>query len=254
MPDKLLIYQPINRCEKLTVSTTFFNQTSLDFLDKQLLSSFLNLKFKRSRYIFLKYRDWLFNNTLLTDQPKYMLFSSVVLFLLGLRNCNDLDLYVDRIKDDDVEKIDENLISNEAFNFMDISIKGTKYWKHYWDRWLMEWSTNVGASSFNEILSNPKYHFHFLGVKIISIECDIKRRQLRNRPRAIADLIALNQMLGMKITIPRMPRNIYTYQNLNEISEDELSNLIKKGGKVIKENNEVELIEKVDKDRFREIN
>ena len=44
-----------------------------------------------------KYRKWLYLNIDIRDHHLFMLFSSVILYVYGLRECNDLDLYVDAL-------------------------------------------------------------------------------------------------------------------------------------------------------------
>jgi hypothetical protein len=97
----------------------------------------------------------------------------------------------------------------------------------YWNTWLDIWAQKCGAKYFEELLANPKYHFYFLGVKIISLDCDVVRRLERNRPRAYADLIALRKRYSYKVNIPPIPEKIIKYVSIADKSEDEINKLIK---------------------------
>ena len=99
-------------------------------------------------------------------------------------------------------------------------------------------------------MGDSKYHFYFLGVKIISLECDIIRRIERNRPRAIADLIALRKRYYFKIDIPSIPSKIKTYVSIVDKSEDEIRSYIHSGGVLNEKNKEILVESDSDIDKF----
>jgi FtsZ-binding cell division protein ZapB len=126
-----------------------------------------------------------------------------------------------------------------VFNYIDYSIKNTEKWPRHWDTWLDEWAQKCGAKYFEEILGNPKYHFYFLGVKIISLECDVERRLHRCRPRAVADLIALRKRYSYNVIIPPISEKSQQYVSIIDKLEVEINELIKKGGKINEKNKEI---------------
>jgi hypothetical protein len=125
---------------------------------------------------------------------------------------NDLDLYIHYIDEEIKEKvteIDDISIANErseSFNYIEYQVKGddTK-WPLYWNKWLDEWARKSGAKYFEEVLASHKFHFYYLGVKIISLNCDIQRRVIRNRSNSTADLIALRKRYKIN-DFPRIPK------------------------------------------------
>jgi len=151
---------------------------------------------------------------------------------------NDLDLYVHKIPRE-LEELTNELGKNDIFNFIDFKIKNTSNWPNYWDSWLDIWAQKCGAKYFEELLGNQKYHFYFLGIKIISLDCDVKRRLARNRPRAYADLIALRKRYHYKINIPPVPNKLEKYITISDKSEYEINNMIKEGGILNEKNNEI---------------
>ena len=224
------IYIPNTKESIWNCASVFFSETTLSFLEKQKLEYFLSENMKQSKKMFLKYRDWFRSNIDLENQSQFMLYSSVVLYLLGSRNINDIDLYIHNVPEDIIKKSNE-LKDEKYFNFkIDFRIKNTDNWPRYWDTWLDTWAQKCGAKYFEEILGNPKYHFYFLGMKIISLDCDIIRRIERNRPRGIADLIVLQKRYGCKINIPSIPDKVKKYESTFEKTEEELNKLILKGG------------------------
>jgi hypothetical protein len=177
-----------------------------------------------------------------------MLYSSSVLYLLGHRNINDVDLYIHNIPNELIEKTKE--LKNEEYKFIEYHIKNTELWPKYWDTWLDEWAKLCGAKYFEEILGNPKYHFYFLGVKIISLECDIVRRIKRNRPRAIADLISLRKRYHLNIDIPSIPEKSLKYESSTDKSDEEIRDLVNKGAVLNKGNSEIVIEYNTDIDKF----
>lgn len=247
--DNYIIYIPNTKEEIWHCATVFFSNSTLMFLEKQNFDFFLTKDMEPSKKMFLKYRKWLNNNISEVYQPQFMLFSSIVLYLLGNRAMNDLDLYIHTIPEDLQEKLNE-FNTDSSFKFIEFKIKNTDNWPKHWNTWLDIWAQKCGAKYFEEILGNPKYHFYFLGIKIISLECDIVRRLERARPRAVADLIALRKRYSMHINIPSVPKTSIQYIKLEEKSSIEISELIQKGGVLNEENREISLTHETDVSKF----
>jgi hypothetical protein len=236
--ENFCIYIPNTKEEIWHTASLFFSQTTLNFLEKQNFDYFLIKDLEPSKKMFLKYRKWLNNNVDINNHSQFLLYSSVILYLLGHRSMNDLDLYVHNISKELQEKVNE-FTKNSDFNYIDYSIKNTEKWPRHWDTWLDEWAQKCGAKYFEEILGNPKYHFYFLGVKIISLECDVQRRLHRCRPRAVADLIALRKRYSYSINIPPINEISQQYISIIDKSHVEIDELIKKGGKLNEKNKEI---------------
>jgi len=233
------IYIPNTKESIWNCASIFFCESSLKFLEKQNFDYFLTKDMENSKKMFLKYRKWLLLNIDIKYQSQFMLYSSIVLYLLGHRPMNDIDLYVHTIPDDLNTKLE---LFNESKEIkLDFKVKNTDNWPNYWDEWLDEWAQKCGAKYYEEILGNPKYHFYFLGVKIISLECDVTRRLLRNRPRAVADLIALRKRYSYNISIPSIPEKYSEYISITDKSEDEIKDLIKKGYILNNKNKEISI-------------
>lgn len=250
-----IYYIPRNICEKITLIGAIFNSTSLRFYEKQDINSFIEKKFTNGFKFFHIYREWLYRTVDPRDLHKCMLFSSIVLYLLGLRDSNDLDLYISNLTNSFTSNIEHSvnssfILENKRYKNIDASIEGTFKWKHYWKNWLDSWANKVGAISFKEILINPKYHFYFMGVKTISIDCDIIRRVLRNRPRSTADLIMLNKRYDFKIQIPMIADTIVEYTQLRDLTETELKIKLRNGGILDMDLNEVKIEMRNDKEKF----
>ena len=246
------IYIPKTGEEKNICSTIIFCQTTIDFIKLQNFDYFLTKENEKSKKMFLKYKNWLYNNVPLEKQCSFMLFSSIVLYLIGNREINDLDLYIDYVDKEIAEKV-KQFDEDETYKYIEYSMKGNESkWPLHWNNWLDEWARRSGAKYFEEVVSCQRFHFYFLGVKIISLNCDIQRRIIRNRPRATADLIALRKRYVIpkfpKIPIPESFK--YEFQSVVDKTDDEIRELIRNGGEYIQENKEVKITLKNDIDKF----
>ncbi len=238
--DNYIIYIPNTKDAIWNCATIFFSNKTLQFLELQNFDYFLSKDFDASKNMFIKYKEWLISNVPYNIQMQFMLFSSVVLYLIGNRAMNDLDLYIHTIPDEIIERTNQ-LKDNTEYNFIEYKIKNTSNWPDYWDSWLDKWANKCGAKYFEEILGNPRYHFYYLGVKIISLDCDIVRRTERGRPRAIADLIALRKRYPLPIHIPSINDKVIKYISIKDKTPDEIDQLIKEGGTLNNKNNEIEI-------------
>ena len=248
------IYIPKTGEEKNICATIIFCQTTIDFIKLQNFDYFLTKENEKSKKMFLKYKNWLYNNVPLEKQCSFMLFSSIVLYLIGNREMNDLDLYIDYVDKEIAEKV-KQFDEDETYKYIEYKLKGSenkKDWPLHWNSWLDDWARKSGAKYFEEVVSCQRFHFYFLGVKIISLNCDIQRRVVRNRPRATADLIALRK----RYVIPKFPKIPIPesfkceFQSVVDKTDDEIRELIRNGGEYIQENKEVKITLKNDIDKF----
>ena len=132
--ENFCVYIPNTKESIWNAASIFFCDSSLEFIDKQNFDYFLTKDMEKSKKMFLKYRKWLNENIDYKDQPLFMLFSSIVLYLLGHRSMNDVDLYIHNISPQLIEKTDQ-LNNNIDYKFVEYKIKGTENWPLYWDTW-----------------------------------------------------------------------------------------------------------------------
>jgi hypothetical protein len=123
------IYIPKNGEEKNICATVIFSQTTIDFIKLQNFDYFLTKENEKSKKMFLKYKNWLYNNVPLEKQCSFMLFSSIVLYLIGNREINDLDLYIDYVDPEIAEKV-KQFDEDEMYKYIsckqtDIVAKGS---------------------------------------------------------------------------------------------------------------------------------
>ena len=235
------IYCPNDNKEKIISSSIFFHESSINIIEKQNLENFI--KFNNTNFIELVNKIHETFDSI--NQNKILLFSSIVLEILGLRKANDIDIYIHSLNDENLDKATKFY----DLTYADVSIKNTDSWPIHWNKWLDEWARESKAKYFEEVLGNQNFHFYFLGIKIIGLNCDIVRRVFRERPAAFCDLIMLNKNLNLNIKLPSIPKNSVQYIKLEDVSESEINNMRQKY-EYNTENREFVIKKKIDNDKF----
>jgi hypothetical protein len=196
------------------------NKNSIKLLKYQRIDRFFLKNFDKSQKMFILFKEWLYENINVINRIRFLLFSSIVLYTLGLREMNDLDLIIHHLPSylntSFYEKIKYQLIDESTkFPFIEASIKGTGEWitggqKEYLNEWFgKEWPEMYGSKSMDETILNPRFHYYYLGIKIIIVNADIKRRIQRSRAAAYADLIAFIKLIDNTLKIPNMPKGYW---------------------------------------------
>lgn len=193
----------------------YFCQNSLKFLENQLLERHISYNMRKSRILLATFKKWVDQNMTLEQRRGILLFSSIILYIYGIRNIKDIDVYLD---DNIYSKTLDNYLLNDEkkFYFIDSTMPNSKNWKLYWNKWQTKWAQLMGAKSFHEVIYNPKYHFYYMGMKFMILKGDIERRLIRQRPRSMVDLIKINELLNMNIQIPMIPKTKMQYIRIEE--------------------------------------
>ena len=238
----------ITSCELETIELAqlIFNNNSLEMMKYQRMDILIGKyrKFSKSIIILNLYKKILYLNFQLIDINRFLAFSSIVLFALGLRDINDIDAFfyhkpgfisseTDKLKYLIDEFISENLGGKER-QVIEFTMKGYGDWdfksyKEYPHKWFEEKLPKLyGANTYENVIFNPKFHFYFLGIKCVSYQGDFARRASRNRPASIADLIAVNRMTHLKVDIPQLPKKIWVNHKEITIDDKEKHNIMRK--------------------------
>ena len=204
--------------QTLELGSIYLNKTNFDFFNMININKFMKMLNFRGKAMFLIFKKWLHENFETIDLFRVLIFSSYILFLIGLRTPSDLDVIVYhnpiKAKTKSFNKfIEDGAIRGGLFGFLDFTIKGFSEWKDdnsYKNDWfLKEWPNLVGSKGYDDIIFNPRYHINFLGIKIGSLETDLKRREKRSRAPSYADLIAIKYYNIKNIEIPKIPQEYY---------------------------------------------
>jgi hypothetical protein len=253
------MYIPRTVEEQWIAATVFLNANSLAFLEIQDLKHYLKAD-TRHRESWDRMDEFL--QMIQTDVPirqrhRLMFYSSTVLYQIGSRCNTDFDMMV--VCDRDDPEFHRPLRENEIRANTPYKEKGEKgvydfsyvgasagelrrlFFEEHYDRW----AQRMGLRKFEEARALGKNHQYYLGIKSTTIQFDICRREMRNRPRAVADLIALRKRYGFRINIPTPPKTKEVYHKASDLPIERYDELVKRGAKVVTKYGEEELVENV---------
>ena len=244
LKDNLYLHISDNHSEAVELAQLFCNKNSMRLLQYQRLDRLLQRDFWKSLIYLMTIKSWLYSNIQPVDHIRFMLFSSIVLYTLGLRNVNDLDMIIhylpsaENTKTQTFFEIINKYLESDRTKFPFVvdgaSMKGRNGWvvggdKEYLIDWFeKEWPNMFGATSMDDIILNPRFHYYYFGMKIVSVEGDTKRRIQRSRPAAYADLLAMKRFVFDKLDITKVPDGYWKNHVYYKFTENEHIGLVKK--------------------------
>jgi len=215
------------------ISTLLLGIDSLLFLEHQNLENYCNnfiltnaknsinmIQLFRSK---LKFYNWI-------EKEKFAIFSGAILQFLGTLYTQDLDLqYIDYSNNINQMK---NII--EQFNEFDIHTIGnntviikdkknnTKYinLSHMYYIYMYEFPSMIDVDNLHIIMEDPKYHFHFLGMKCFSLHLTYSRLLSRKHPFSFIDIYMMKKINNLSFQQPCIP-NLTIRQGKVSITNDQ---------------------------------
>ena len=204
-----------NTRESILYAELILNPSNLDYFNGMNWDRFLKLG-TSGKIKTLNIRDYLLRNiSNPMDMKRFLFFSSIILYLYGLRTPNDIDLlgYELPLAKGKTEILFQNFGSSNKtiLNIGELSVKGYGNWnlgksKEYLNNWFgYEWANLFGARDMADMIFNPRYYLSLMGVKILILKGDMERRIIRYRATSYADIIGYNYYLKDKIDIEEPP-------------------------------------------------
>jgi len=185
------------------------HEPTYEFVNEQLIDFF------KSNHRYVKILQQIYN--IIKKYPidirrNYIIFSSAILTIYGLRKFNDIDMYIREYKIKNKKLLTKMVKELKKLKCvkMDITIDGTTQYKKYWDDWKQKWSKLAGIKNFDSILDDSNNCIYFFGLRFMSLDIDIVRRRNRNRVNALADLFMIKKLLRPKLQLWSLP--IYFHQ------------------------------------------
>ena len=208
-----------NYIATIDVGSLILNPSNIKYFNETLFERFLSIKSKKAKMMFIAYKKYLYDQINYFDRERFLVFSSFVLYINGLREPNDLDVIVyhkPRPVDIQLKKTIKEGTDNKLLGYIELQVKGHGKWKkgdvcEYQDNWFLKaWPNLFGAKDYEEMIFDPRYHVNFMGVKVLTLYGDLQRRIERKRPAAYANLIAVNRLLNQKnVMIPPIPESYW---------------------------------------------
>lgn len=190
----------------IIASKLFLNKNSIDILKYQDLDNFNSFKMKDSRIMINTYLNLLNEEVSLYEQEYIMALSGVISYILGLRKIKDIDL-------DIYYKNDKVINTLSSIPFIDSGVIGVPNSKDVMDSLFNAKVTHIlKIKNIKNVFTDSNNYFYFLGIKCLSLDNNMKYRQYRKSPKAIAEIIAFNMKNPKKqFKVPDIPSNTYLY-------------------------------------------
>jgi hypothetical protein len=190
--------------EALDNCQMFLNRNSMRLLSSQNITRFLKLMNHKIYTIINLYKSVVYNKFGLLEANRFCATGSILLFIYGIRRPNDIDYNllgnVNESTNEFQQQFNKFLMpqGNSFVPFVDVFPE--KLIQTYKKIALL-----FGASDYNEVILNPRYHQYFLGIKMSILPIDIVKRIMRFRPKALSDIIRTGQLLKYKLKFPNFP-------------------------------------------------
>lgn len=196
------------------------HEPTYEFVDDQLIDFF------KSNYHTVNILQKIY--TIIKKYPinirkNYIIFSSGILTIYGLRRFNDIDMYIREYNITNKKLLSKMVKELESLKCvrMDITIDGTDKYKKYWDEWKITWCRLAGIKNFDCILDNPRNCIYFFGLRFMSLNIDIVRRRKRNRINGIVDLIMIKEKLRPQLQLWPLPQYFHQFST-TELKYDDI--------------------------------
>jgi hypothetical protein len=175
------------------------NKNSLDFLEKQDITTYCDSFMTESHLKFNSFKKWTMLNMSLLEQTRLIMIGGIILYMYGVRKSNDIDgFYISVGQNNSTsEKVTakllyDNFINTETkFFFADVGAEGSEYWKDSWTHKNNEIFEVVGVSNSVDLTTNPHHYFYYQGIKFYLIKYEIIRKMKRNRAQDHADFLMM---------------------------------------------------------------
>tara|TARA_B110000858_G_C17724319_1_gene436865 strand:+ start:233 stop:1144 length:912 start_codon:yes stop_codon:yes gene_type:complete len=186
------------------------HEPTYEFVNEQLIDFF------KSNYSTVKILQKIY--TIIKKYPinirkNYIIFSSGILAVYGLRRFNDIDMYIREYNITNKKLLAKMVKELESLKCvrMDITIDGTDKYKKYWDEWKITWCRLAGIKNFDCILDDQNNYIYFFGLRFMSLDIDIVRRRKRNRINGIVDLIMIKKHIRPKLQLWPLPQYFHQF-------------------------------------------
>ena len=225
--DKFFMFK--NRRDFLLPS--FFHKLTIETLSNFKIKDIENYRDQKSR--FFKLLIYIRKYIKTKERLGTMLDSSITLNIMDIRKNNDIDLVILHPRNYD-PNIKKNLDIIKNLSFIDPYFDKIIDWDGEDKKTLDEETKEITEgkiTNYFDIVFSPENHFYFFGLKIVSIDYDLKYRAMRRFPKNVADLIMAKDLLN--INIPkikklepsiRVEKNLYDTEKFTKV----VSNYLKK--------------------------
>lgn len=166
------------------------NENSLNILKYQDLDRFNAHGMKDSRSMMNTFINIVHKNIPLIEQEEMLCVHGFISYYLGLRPMQDIDCNINTSR---LSKVFSEFNWIDLMDLRKIS-KPTQRLLSY---------NNI--PDVNTLLHNPKNYMYVLGIKCISLDINMRQRYIRQRPKAVSEIITFNVLNSKTYPVPPIP-------------------------------------------------
>ena len=179
--------------QMIETSQIILNNNSLEILSYGKINLF-----NKSFLLFNTFRHWCYSNFTLLDLTRLVIYGSLLLYCLGIRNIKDINgLLIPLHNKNQTELELEELINfnlTHKIPFIDLAIEDSTYRSKTYHKEIKDFIKNLNTS-FSEIAINPKYHWYYKGIKLYLFDFEVQKKiyniQNKESLNDLSDIILL---------------------------------------------------------------
>jgi len=198
--------------QTLEYSKIYLHKKTISFIKRQNLKRFMAFDNGPSRLYFNTFKNWIIKNISLIDMERIVLMDSSTLYTYGIRQSRDIDILMFATsqleKTDIIDKMNKFFYDEKTkFPFAGVGIMNTKYFNKKWIESDKQWFDKWTVKNRDDIIFDPKFHYYFNGVKLITLRGELIRKYYRQKYCDITDIIMVKELLGFKFELPNIKMN-----------------------------------------------
>lgn len=190
-------------------SQMILNKNSMDLLSKQNINRLTCGFFSDSNLKMQTFRKFLYENFSLLDMNRIVIIGGVILYAHGLRKFTDIDAIFTSIGKDNTEYekylesiIYDNCVKKETkIKFVDLNKELSSHWRGNLTSKNQEIFDENNIKNTIDLVTNPRHHVYFQGIKIYTMASEVVRKCLRirdsnsfNREKDLMDFIMISNL------------------------------------------------------------
>jgi glycogenin glucosyltransferase len=183
------------------------NKNTLELLANQDVNRLATSFFSNSNLKMQTFRKFIYSNFSLLDINRIVIIGGVLLYAYGIRVFTDIDSIFTSIGKDNTEYekylesiIFDNCIKKDTkIKFVDLNKENSSHWRETLTEKNQKIFDENNIKSTIDLITNPRHHLYFQGIKIYTMGSEIIRKFLRirdsnsfNREKDLMDLTMIN--------------------------------------------------------------
>ncbi len=218
-------------------SQMILNKNTMDMLASQDITRFTSSFFSDSNLKMQTFRKFCYEKFSLIELNRIIIIGGVLLNVYGLRKFTDIDSIFASINKDstEYEKYLESIIYDSCVNketkikFIDLNKENSGHWRESLTAKNQNIFEENGIDSTIDLVTNPRHHLYFQGIKIYTLSSEIIRKLLRirdsnihNREKDLMDLTMIclinDGLISSFVSLDKDKKELHFNKNYSKLA------------------------------------